>query len=295
LIRLLLAAFSVWFAVLLAGCTVEVVPRGSAASETSTVAASSDETGKSSASDKSSASGKSSASDKSIASSDQPENSDSNATAEDSDSKKTSGIGNTDPTASPEPADRQNNGQPEQQADKTGSDNKLASKYIDMFEKKLYYMKYSLSTDAGGSETAMDGEMAMNGDSTAMRMGVGGGSMRVVIKDNQTYTIFDDQKTYMASPATQDNSSINTEITDTSGIEFTGSGSEEYHGRMLPYEEYKTDAASVRYYMDGDNLAGIRTIPAEGMSVDMEIVEMSQNIPDGLFDIPSDYTAIGNN
>ena len=90
---------------------------------------------------------------------------------------------------------------------------------------------------------------------------------------------------------TEDLSGINTEIADTSGIVFAGSGTEEFHGRMLPYEEYTANFTVTRYFMDGTNLAGIRVISGSEVA-DIEILEMSQAIPQGLFEIPPDYTEL---
>lgn len=69
---------------------------------------------------------------------------------------------------------------------------------------------------------------------------------------------------------------------------FKGSGTGELFGTPCPYEEYGTDAGDVRFFFDGNKLVGFES-SAQGVTVQMEILEMSKNIPAGMFDVPDGY------
>lgn len=69
---------------------------------------------------------------------------------------------------------------------------------------------------------------------------------------------------------------------------FKGSGTGELFGTSLPYEEYNTDSGDVRFFFDWKKLAGFES-SFEGMTVQMEIMEMSKDIPSGMFDLPDGY------
>ena len=254
------------------GCTVEITPRYSVSTETESPAVTSD-----------------------------------NNNSSDSADIKTATVTETNPntkteTNRPEPETGTNPPEPEPETDPPETERpdqngdskpngKLASNYIQMFQKQRFYLKYRGVVDAEGQEAIMDLEMAVNGEETAVRMQNMGQTVRLVMKDQQLFTIMDTQQMIVITPLTEENR-FNTNIVDTSGIEFTGGGTDDFQGRALPYEEYSAGDSRTRYFFEGNQLAGIRVLITDGTTVDMEIQEMSENIPPGLFDIPTDYSEI---
>ena len=111
---------------------------------------------------------------------------------------------------------------------------------------------------------------------------------RIINKDKKTYMIMDSEKMVMVMPL-QEQNQVGTE---TDNLKYGSSGTADFRGKILPYEEYSDSKAAaetkVRYFYDGSKLAGIRTI-LSGMTMDMEILALDQNIPGNVFDIPTSY------
>ena len=67
------------------------------------------------------------------------------------------------------------------------------------------------------------------------------------------------------------------------------SGKSEFDGKLLPYEEYTNeDGFKTQYFLSGDSLAGVRSVGSDFVS-EMVILELDQNIPDEIFEIPAGY------
>lgn len=168
-----------------------------------------------------------------------------------------------------------------------GMSGKLADAYIGMFSSGTYYMKYRTSQEIEGGKMDAVLEMAVNGGDSAMITETEGMSMHMIFKENKMYMVSHEEKTVMvmqANPSQQGGGDTFPE----SGFVFKGDGTAELFGTPRPYEEYGTDSGDVRFFFDGGKLAGFES-SAEGMTVQMEILEMSENIPAGMFDIPDGY------
>ena len=115
-----------------------------------------------------------------------------------------------------------------------------------------------------------------------------GATTRIINKDKKTYMIMDSEKTVMVMPFQEQNQAG----TETAGMVFVSSGTADFRGKTLPYEEYSDSKAAketkVRYFFDGNKLAGIRNIMS-GVTMDIEILALDQNIPANVFDIPAGY------
>ena len=79
-------------------------------------------------------------------------------------------------------------------------------------------------------------------------------------------------------------------VTDYSGIEFVSSGSGPIGSKVLPYEKYEDSGmgAVVKFYMDEEQVHGIKT-EFQGFTNEMIISNARNSVPDGAFDLPSDY------
>ena len=153
------------------------------------------------------------------------------------------------------------------------------------FKSGSFHMKGNMWTNGavqGTFETYFkDGNMASI--TTAQGM-----TSRIINKDKKTYMIMDSEKMVMVTPLQNQPQAG----TSTEGFVYLSSGTAEFHGKNLPYEEYSDPKSGkdskVQYFFDGNKLAGIRNIAAQ-MSADMEILALDQNIPGNVFDIPAGY------
>ena len=168
--------------------------------------------------------------------------------------------------------------------------------FFNMFDGKNYHMK--TKTIIEGAElppeaAAMDmiSEIFIKGDMMATVSEVMGMISRTVTRDGMMYVIMDATRTVMVIPASSDNPSE--EPVRTSGLIMTGSGTARFNGKNLPYEEYSLSSEEgytikMQWFLDGNNLAGIRTITRE-MTIDMVILVLDQNVPNSVFEIPAGY------
>lgn len=153
------------------------------------------------------------------------------------------------------------------------------------FSSGTYHMK-AIMYAAGMPTTTI--ETYAKGDNMALISTSQNMSSRMINKGNKTYIIMDSEKRVMVM-ALQDNDQPGT---DTDNMKFLGSGTADFRGKSLPYEEFteldSSDDTKVRYFFDGTKLAGIRSI-GSGVTMDMEVLALDQNIPGNVFDIPSGY------
>lgn len=168
---------------------------------------------------------------------------------------------------------------------------KLADAYIGMFSGGTYYMKYRTSQEVEGEKMDVVLEMAVSGDDTAMITQMQGVSMHMIFRENKMYMVNHEEKTVMVMQTGSAQQQSSGGALPRSGFVFKGTGTGELFGTPRPYEEYGTDGGDVRYFFDGGKLVGIES-SNEGITVQMEILEMSENIPAGMFDIPDGYEVI---
>ena len=145
-----------------------------------------------------------------------------------------------------------------------------------------------LSGASTGIEAGMEIELYAKNGMMAMAMNVMGMDARMVIKDNKSYIIIDDFEMVLVSDASPEDEIDG--LGSTSNMTYAGSGSGAFNGKTYAYDEYTdSDGGRFFYYVDGSTFKGMRTI-IDGETVDIEIVSFDTNVPDGVFNIPADYT-----
>jgi len=161
--------------------------------------------------------------------------------------------------------------------------------FFSMFDSGTYHMK--AKTTVGGMEVIS--ETFMKGDMMATVGETGGMSYRSIKRDNLIYVINDETRTVMVMSISASLGSTPEEPVRTAGMLVTSSGTARFNGKNLPYEEYSTRGSDVKVqlFIDGNNLAGIRTI-ASGQTIDMIILALDQNVPNSVFEIPAGYQRI---
>lgn len=172
---------------------------------------------------------------------------------------------------------------------------KLSKSYIEIMESGNYYMAFRSTTTFEGEMMESETMMTVSGDRTAMQSKSADTETEMVMMDGNIYMIDHVSKTVIVMPQTtaegdetlpeMPESSEPVEVDD---IEYIGSGEED----GLVYEEYRTEGGTqIFYYFDGSNLKKIKTIDESFESI-MEILELSDNVSEDAFEIPSDYQQV---
>jgi len=166
-----------------------------------------------------------------------------------------------------------------------GKMGKKTEAFFNMFNNGTYHMKAKMDTASG----VMEMEIYTKNGMSASLINAEGESIRVIVKDNKSYMIVDSEKMIMVSDVTEDESSG---VLNTAGMNYIGSGEAMFGGKNRYYEEYAgDDGEKIQFFLDGNTLVGIRSLNA-GETGDMEILELNKNVPDNVFDIPSDYQQV---
>lgn len=172
---------------------------------------------------------------------------------------------------------------------------KLSKSYIDIMGSGNYYMAFRSTTTFEGEVMESETMMTVSGDRTAMHSKSAEIDTTLVMMDGNTYMIDHANKTIMVLPMSmmEEETSVpelpeTTEPVEVDDIIYVGTGKED----GLVYEEYRTEGGTqIFYYFDGSDLKKIKTIDESFESV-MEIIELSDNVSDAAFEIPTDYQEI---
>ena len=169
---------------------------------------------------------------------------------------------------------------------------RLSGQFVDLMSGDEYLMKYRTTMDFEGQAMQIEATVAVSGDNTAIISMANGMESTMIIKGDKNYVIDHASKMVLLlseAPDAED-SSFNeaTGIVDIDpDITYLGDGKE----GSLTYEEYASMDGTIRYYFDGDKFVKM-VVNSNGQTVTMEILEISDTVPDGIFDIPGDYQLI---
>lgn len=200
------------------------------------------------------------------------------------------GCGKTSqPAQSAASSNAQNNtntssGKPSVNSDNLGA--KLSAAYADMMKNKKYFMKYKTTMNFEGQSAEAESSVAVSDSNMAVTTTVNGIKSTVISKDGKTFMLNDAEKTVMELPQDMQKNTQQNNI-ETNGLTYVGSGTED----NLAYEKYSTTAGDIKYYFAGNKLVKI-SVENQGQNLVMNIIEMSNNIPNSMFEIPSDYQKI---
>lgn len=194
--------------------------------------------------------------------------------------------------------------------------------YIDIVKDGKYYIKMNMDTSAmSGTETSgvdipesITMTIATDASNKKMYMDMGMsmlGFSKIIVADGKQWMLSDENKAAYYTETTSDVESQFESLTGTAlktdGIKYVSDSEKEFNGKQCIAVVYNvpannnltTSIASASafastdqtYYFDKSTkeLVGI-TVDANGTKSDVIIEEITKDIPDGLFDIPSDYT-----
>ena len=169
-----------------------------------------------------------------------------------------------------------------------GSADIVAKMVVDAMLDGKFTMKLRAAMDVGGQSVEAEITQAVWGDKIAVSGKQGSVSFKMLLSDGSVYMIDDTMKAAYAIPLSEDLTRL---VFQADGLQYAGSGSEEFAGKVLPYDEYKMRRGTLRMYVDGGGLAGIKTINDDSEAV-IEVLDFSRDADESLFEIPSDYTVI---
>lgn len=169
-----------------------------------------------------------------------------------------------------------------------GLGNLLSGAYVEMMKKNEYLMTYKATMNFEGQSMDVEATIAVKGEDSAMISKGEGFETVMIFKDKRVYMIDHASKTVTSwAEAGAYMGDMETGTFETDGMAYLGSGREE----GFVYEEYSTEGGNVKYYFDGKDLVRIRT-KIEGQEMTMDIIEMSNKVPAGMFEIPAGYQLI---
>ena len=190
--------------------------------------------------------------------------------------------------------DAEQRGQTEETAgtedvDTGGMGELLSSAYVDMMKNKEYLMTKKATMNFEGQAMEMEATVAVKGDDMAITSSGEGFESTTIVKGDTIYMVDHAGKTVTSFTQPQGQPSATDMGTfDAEGITYVGTGSED----GLVFEEYQTDDYNIKYYFDGKDLVKIALFNGDEKSMEMEILEMSNNVPADMFEIPAGYQQI---
>lgn len=161
----------------------------------------------------------------------------------------------------------------------------LSSTYAQLMRSGRYLMHYRGAVTAEGVTMEMECTLAVDGDTISNTMTTEGMTARTLYLEDTVYSIDDASKTYRKLDIPRDDfdSSFDAEL------EYVGKGSATVNGREMDYEEYRIEDGTLRFYFDGKTLYAIVTQTEDGEAI-MEILELSDQVPDDMLTLPVGYT-----
>lgn len=169
---------------------------------------------------------------------------------------------------------------------------RLSAAYVDMMKSESYTMKYRTYLDFEGEEVEANVSMFISKGRMAFQTIMENVNTITVMQDEKAYFIDHETQTVMIMPFSQndiveDGPQVHNIETET--MEYVGSGTGEFLGETMNYEEYTSSGQDrILYYFDGDELIGMEMFFENG-SVVMIIEEFTDQVDESMFEIPEDY------
>lgn len=168
-------------------------------------------------------------------------------------------------------------------------ENSLFKRYADLSVSGVCYIDMIISTTIDDTTTDRPMIIATNGQKMYWES---------EIMEQKFCMLYDGTDTYMLDSTEKiayktDNSSISFNIDETFGDNYTllDSGTTDYNGTSCIFEKYDADGVEqTMYFNDDGNLIAFTSSESDTENVLYIINEFTDEIPDGLLEIPSDYT-----
>jgi len=163
-------------------------------------------------------------------------------------------------------------------ADLKNLQGRLGYDFIRTLRSDRYMIKYKTTTVYEGKAYEVETTYAVSGGSIALVSG----DRATIVKDDKVYMLNHTDKTMLSWAV--DHSSGDLKRIDTEGIAYVESREE----KGLVCEVYKTASSGLKLYFNGKTLVRMET-NINKLDTVMEILEVSKDVPDSMFAVPSDY------
>lgn len=111
---------------------------------------------------------------------------------------------------------------------------------------------------------------------------------RFLLQGNKVYAINDKEKAVlMVGEDTMKD--IQDSVPKSSEMIYTADGTDMFLNQELAYEEYTSADRIIRFYFDGKTLVGLEEFSNGDKKNALKILELTDQVPAEIFDIPSDY------
>lgn len=162
-----------------------------------------------------------------------------------------------------------------------------------------YVISLEGKEDMGEGEENVTMTVAAKGENSYVDLKATSEHATIIYKDNATYVISHDQKMYMVQEGKSEDSfedmSLLTaeELKEMETKEYT-TGKETIDGTEYEYEEYKDEEENTieRFYFLGEELRYVKDIAEDGTEQLMKVNNISSDVDDSLFEIPTDYQKV---
>jgi hypothetical protein len=162
------------------------------------------------------------------------------------------------------------------------------ARFLKILESGSYRLVSSISQD----DETLEIETFVKGDKSEMKMRSNNFSIRSIVINDQSYIIEDEEKIILVS---ESNDIITALDLDIKKLSFVTSGTANFNGKTLPYDEYvsgsvidNNQVVKVHYFVDGKRLAGWRAFIDQQGSVDVVVSILDKKIPKDAFILPSE-------
>ena len=170
--------------------------------------------------------------------------------------------------------------------------------FIDVVSDGKFYMDATVDGTSNG-QTLKNTPMVVAADSKNQKVYMStksyGMSIIVLSDGKNSYILYPSTKT--AVKVSEVSTGDVTESFDTDDMFLTDTGSETFNGKKCQYETYYADGVTSTYYFYNNTLSGIvmqsdetDKTSSDYINVVVIINELSNNVDDSLFTVPSDYT-----
>jgi len=159
-------------------------------------------------------------------------------------------------------------------------ENHLGSDFIKTLKSENYRIKYRTTTVYDGKSFEVETTYAVSGDRIAMVSE----DRATIVRDNKVYMLNHTDRTILSWAV--NHTSDNLKRIDTEGLVYLGSSKE---GNLI-CEEYTTALTHIKLYFDGKDL--VKMSPdMNRQDIIMDIIEVSKEVPESMFEVPTGYNA----
>lgn len=182
---------------------------------------------------------------------------------------------------------------------------------VDLMNAKSYTMKMKQYTTVVDYKSESMITSVVADDQTYLLSDSEVASIEVIEKEDKSYLIMHETRSIIQTSRYENDEAEITEGTLVyDDLVYLNKGKEDFLGNNLSFQEYETEFGIVKYYFDGNDIAGMKMIMdmqkladtdeedeevifTDDAIIIIEILSYDTDVDMGVFELPSDYTIIG--